>query len=750
MNFIKNHRAIFEKLMICVGISFLAIIISQETFFTIGPIKSLEQKHIDERFRDRELKREMAKSADSTAVKFADTAGVVIVEIDDGTYKQIPYAWPWPRSVYAKVIDNLNKAGAKAIGIDIVMSRGMKDSLNGDADLYNKIKTYKNIVVAGKIDMSETNTLTKHLGNDISVEIKSNTDQQIKVVDNFFNIFFKADSSIGIVQVTNDDDGVVRRYMPFVNDPSDSKNIPTFSFSVLNKYFRLNSLAVADRTANSFVLANHLIPKFNNTSMLINYYGPSRTFKYYNFSQILDDQGFKTSEEISYGDDVDINEWDLIDKSVFKDKIVLIGSTVSEDKDLIPSPGFGLINGVEVHANVIENIIAQDYLHKESTLTDILIIILLTFLIFFISSTLKDIKFKYSFLLEVLNILIVGGILLGLRQLSFYLFFEHSYLTVVIGANIAVIFGYVGSTVHRFITERKQKGMIKGMFSQYVNATIVDELIANPDSLQLGGRRQDLSIFFSDIAGFSSFSENKEPEDLITFLNEYLSEMTKVVFDNKGTLDKYVGDAIMAFWGAPIPLKDHAYHACSSALKMQNRLVELRKKWKEEGQPMIVARMGINSGDMVVGNVGGTQRFDYTCMGDNVNLASRLEGANKEYGTVTMISESTYEMVKDSFFTRELDYLVVKGRTKPIKVYELLGYNQSELSQQSLDSIGSYIVGLNNYKNIEFEKAIANFNKALIINPNDGPSQTYLKRCKYLLNNPPDKSWDGVFHMTTK
>ncbi len=320
---------------------------------------------------------------------------------------------------------------------------------------------------------------------------------------------------------------------------------------------------------------------------------------------------------------------------------------------------------------------------------------------------------------------------------------------MIISANISIIFGYVGSTVYHFITERKQKGVIKGMFSQYVNSTIVDDLIAHPDSLQLGGRRQNLTIFFSDIAGFSTFSENKEPEELISLLNEYLSEMTQCVFEQRGTLDKYVGDAVMAFWGAPIPFENHAYYGCKCALEMQARLVILREKWGREGQPLISARMGLNSGDMVVGNVGGTQRFDYTVMGDNVNLASRLEGANKQYGTYIMVSESTYEAVKEQFFFRALDFLVVKGKTKPIKVYELVAYQKSDIKQNELAAIEKYLDGLNLYTEGNFTAAIEQFSSALLLNPNDGPSQTYIKRCEYLVQNPPTE-WDGVFHMTTK
>jgi len=740
METIKRLAPLFIKPGICLLIAIVVIVVSQEYIISVGPIKELEQKHIDERFQRR------------GPIDIKDTAQVVIVEITQNTYDAIPYKWPWPRDVYAKVIENLNSAGARAIGVDIVMSNPINDAASGDSALFRTIRKCKNVVVSGKTDINEGNVITQNLGNGANESVGY---QVTKTEENYNNIFFRADSAIGIVQIPNDNDGVIRRYMPYVKSATNDVLVPTLSFAVLNKYYHLPGFYLPGNTSAYFDLNGLHIPKFDNTSMLINFYGPSRSFKYIDFAQILDDHSFKTKEELELGADVD--EWELIDKSMFKDKIVLIGSTMPEDKDIIPvsfsmglRKGDNLMNGVEIHANAIQNILSQNFIQKESVLTEILIIILFSFITFYFSSGIKRIKFKYSFLLEIVNLLVVGGLFVASRQFSFYLFTKYNFLATIVSANMAILFAYIGSTVYHFISERKQKGMIKGMFSQYVNATIVDELIENPDSLQLGGRRQNLSVFFSDIEGFSTFSENKEPEDLISFLNEYLSEMTKVVFDNKGTLDKYVGDAVMAFWGAPIQMQDHAYHACKTALEMQARLKILREKWLSEGQPVIKARMGINSGDVVVGNVGGTQRFDYTVMGDAVNLASRLEGANKQYGTYIMISESTYEMVSDKFFFRELDNLVVKGRSKPIKGYEVLAFKESDLPENVLQAVAAYTDGLNLYSKMEFTAAIPYFEKALGFNKADGPSRTYVSRCKYLIENPPPKDWDGVFHMTTK
>ncbi|MBI2420301.1 MAG: CHASE2 domain-containing protein [Ignavibacteriales bacterium] len=529
---------------------------------------------------------------------------------------------------------------------------------------------------------------------------------------------------------------------------------------MLNQYFKLPSTYTAEDAGGFFTIGDRKIPVYGDESMLLNFYGPSRTFKYYDFLDVLDDAEFKTKDELEF--ETDINTWDdpangYLNSGIFKDKIVLIGSTLPEDRDIIPTSfsigttkGKNMINGVEIHATAIQNILSQNFIYREPISVEIAIILVLTVFGFYLSSFFKEIKFKYNFLLEILNIVIIGAALFGIRIISFYLFFEHNYLFSLMSANMAIVMAYIGSTAFHFITERRQKGMIKGMFTQYVNAAIVDELISDPGKMALGGQRKNLSVFFSDIAGFSTFSENKEPEDLVSFLNEYLSEMTKIVFDNKGTLDKYVGDAVMAFWGAPIPMEDHAYHACKSALEMQAQLVILQERWKKEGQPLINARMGINSGDMVVGNVGGKQRFDYTVMGDAVNLASRLEGANKAYGTLIMISESTYEVVKHQFITRELDYLTVKGKNKPVKAYELINYIDFQLPEYKVTALALYHEGLELYKNQKFAEAIEKFSAAVAADPGESPSEMYIKRCKLLQENPPGENWDGVFHMTTK
>ncbi|HNY93035.1 MAG TPA: adenylate/guanylate cyclase domain-containing protein, partial [bacterium] len=252
------------------------------------------------------------------------------------------------------------------------------------------------------------------------------------------------------------------------------------------------------------------------------------------------------------------------------------------------------------------------------------------------------------------------------------------------------------------------------------------------------------------IRNFTTVSENLTPEILVAQLNDYLTGMTEVVFKYQGYLDKYEGDAIMAVYGVPVEMQDHARRACLAALEMQRELVGLRERWRREHKPEFHVRMGINSGPMIAGNIGGKERFDYTVIGDSVNLASRLEGANKNYGTSIMISEFTRELLGDEFPLRELDLLRVKGKNQPVRVYELLGSSAAAVSAEKRQAIAAYEEGLTLYRQKKWDAAEAAFQRALAADPEDGPSQTYIERCRYFRVNPVEENWDGVFEMKTK
>ncbi|GAB6282365.1 MAG: adenylate/guanylate cyclase domain-containing protein [Ignavibacterium sp.] len=751
MKFKKNINHQLVKFSTAIFSIIIVIIITQNLIVKLNPLESLELKHIDERFLNRGI------------INIKDTSQIIIVEINQDTYDGIPApfnSWPWPRSYFAKVINNLNNAGAKVIGIDLLMSNPDKFSSQNDSILFNIIKKNKNVVVAGKIETSLESNRIFQTNEDVNVQIIQPNYQIKKYNENYGNIFYKADNSIGLVNMNADNDGVHRRYLPFIYSSVTENRIPTFAFSILNKYYNLPNNYISINQKKYFYFNNKKIPKYDNNSILINFYGSSRTFPYYNFLDILDDNEFTTNDELQLKEQINTwsnEEYGLLHSNIFKDKIILIGSTLPEDKDIIPisfaqglKKGDNQIYGVEFHANMIQNVLSNNFITKENKLTEIILIFILTILSFYFSSFLKEIKTDLGLLIEALNILLIIIFVFILRMFSFYLFNNFDYLFILTSPSLGIAVGYVVSTAYHFISERQQKSLVKGMFSQYVDSSIVDELIKNPDKLKLGGERKILTVLFSDIEDFSTFSEKMNPEELVSFLNEYFSEMSKIIFENKGTLNKFIGDGILTFWGAPIYISEHAYFACKSALEMQRKLTILRNIWIKQNKPEIKIRIGINTGNMIIGNIGGLKKFDYTIMGDNVNIASRLENANKEYKSQILISESTYELVKEKFIIRELDLIIVKGKTKPLRIYELIGFQNDPISEEKIKSLNYFTEGLIHYRKKNFSEALELFQKCNSNNCEDEPSKIYIERCKYFLKNPPDKNWNGVFIFQSK
>jgi adenylate cyclase len=311
----------------------------------------------------------------------------------------------------------------------------------------------------------------------------------------------------------------------------------------------------------------------------------------------------------------------------------------------------------------------------------------------------------------------------------------------------------VGSTAYVAIVEGREKRFIRGAFGKYVSPAVVEQISDEPEALRLGGQKRPLSVLFSDLAGFTDLSEMMDAEDLITLLNDYLSEMTDLVLQEGGTLDKYIGDAIMAFWNAPQEQEDHADRALRCAVLMQRKMDELNEKWlgeNENAEPLTV-RIGVNTGVVVVGNVGGKDRFDYSAIGDAVNLAARLEPANKSYGTLTMASEYTLrEAVASNYQLRELDLIAVKGKTEPVRVYEVLELADGELPQEMQEALGQFNLGLNAYHRRDWELAREYFAAAAEADPTDEPSKLYISRAQECIENPPAEDWDFVVKRTVK
>jgi adenylate cyclase len=398
------------------------------------------------------------------------------------------------------------------------------------------------------------------------------------------------------------------------------------------------------------------IPIDEQGNMLINFMGPgsnedSFTFAlspFYRFAMRSPGPDPQTSTIPWPSSNIGLN---------LKNKLVLVGA-FWQGADEKPTP-FGLMHGVEVHANALDTIIRNNFLYHVPMWIDLMILLGVIILITFISSRLPTLlSLHISLWIAIIYIFFVGELVFqgGNTILNFT------------APPLAVILTVLAVVAYRVIFEERDKRRIRGMFGRYVSPAVVDQILQDPP--ELGGVDKELTVLFSDIRGFTTLSESMTPQALVNHLNHYLTAMTDLILEYRGTLDKYVGDEIMCFWGAPLPQADHAILACKCALKQMQRLRELNEQWPPEKR--INIGIGLNSGIMTVGNMGSLGRMNYTLMGDNVNLGARLEGTNKEYHTNVIISEFTYGLVKDRVTVRELDNIRVKGKNKPVVIYELL------------------------------------------------------------------------------
>ncbi len=730
-DFKKKWLPLLKKLGIGLGIGLFVLLVTQEYLFEeITFLKNVDLLTIDYRYQDR------YESSDLYGKRLEKD--VVIVGISDDDLKSMPDRFPFPRNYYAHLIENLMRAGVRVVAFDIEF----QNAARGDTALREVLKKYDNVILATKVP---TGASTE------KYEVRS-------VEQNFGSIFFDVDKNIGMVDIFKDRDGVCRRYIPMITVGNDFA--PTFAFAALNRHLKRPQppLTVPGITDDYFVLGGRQIPKYDRQTFLLSYYGPNETFRYEKFSQVIDDAGFKTKEEIEIGEDLDLFDEDLMKR--LKGKIVLVGSVMPEERDIHQVPIYKLdagdqksyaMHGVEIHATALQNLIDNEFISRPDHWVEVSLVLIFSICTFLGILRLRQIKMKYGWLIEIGAFLITAVVVAAVLELAILAFTNSNLLINIVNPSLSVVLAYFSAAVYQYLQEREQKALIKNVFGHYLSPAVVNILASDPDKARLGGDRRELTVFFSDIANFTTVSESfKQPEGLVELLNEYLEEMTSIVLKTDGTLDKYVGDAIIAFWGAPLPQKDHAYRGCVAALEMQKRLAELRPKWKKEGKPELSCRCGVNTGNMIVGNIGGKDRFDYTVIGDSVNLASRMEGANKQYHSSIMISDATYSQVKNKVIVRELDLLQVKGKTEPVKVFELLGTAALQMSDHEKQSLELHHEGLKLYRQRKWDEAIAYFNQAYQLDPKCHVAQIYAERAGlYQLHAPPDE-WNGVFVMTSK
>lgn len=685
----------------------------------IGFIETVERKSYD--WRSSNLRTEVSKP----------TAALVLVdETSLAFFKNAEQVgWPLPRDMYCPVITWLARAGAKVTAFDILYSEPSEfDSVFADC-----IQEAGNVVIAfqchqGGRDPAPPPSWSFPVTVSDGVDMGHTCQYSLPAANRDEELTLRNTPYGGaIVSVEPDTDGVLRHMTPFRKGGHGYH--PVLGLGAYLSSLPRGVTPVIAHYGDRLDIDGRTIPLDENGQVVVRFRPNWPPFPIYSFSQIyaaarMEEEGLKSP----------------LDPALFKDKVIFLGTSAAGTYEFRVTPVREADYGIHLHASLYEAIVSGDHNRRANRSTNMLLIVLAAFLIAATSTRPK--KISTQLLLSLLVFIgYIGACLLA---------FEHDGLWLDLVAPVsAMAAAFSAAAVSNYLTEGRAKKQIRGAFSMYLSPVVIESLVEDPSKLKLGGERRQITAFFSDVQGFTTFSEGMEPPELVAFLNAYLTEMTEIVLAEGGTIDKYEGDAIIAMFGAPLPQADHAVRACVAALRCQQRLAELRPQWVQEGLPECHMRIGVNSGDAVVGNMGSTQRFDYTMIGDTVNLAARLEGTNKVYNMFTMVGEVTHKLAGGALLMREVDAVRVKGKTQPISIFEPICLNE-QASPSDKELVKSWTAALQLYRAQKFDAARDAFTAHRRQFPQDHAATEFIQRCDVFSHVPPDQPWDGVYEMKTK
>jgi len=611
---------------------------------------------------------------------------VVIVAIDDTSLSAIG-RWPWSRSVHAELISKLSDAGVAAIGYDVNFPESSNE--HEDALLAEAIRRAGNVVLPVELALRPVQ------GRYVADE--SESVQPIELIRS-------AARTLGYTNMPPDLDGVVRRVplgVPQVN------NVVVPAFAVQMVQLMVPSYDFTRVPVDAMIRA---VINFDNS--------PGQTFQRLSAKDVLRGSG---------------------SLAALRGKVVFVGATAADlhDEQLVPTSHGTPMPGVEIHAAL------YDTLRSERWLRPVPVPIMaggLLLLALLVGCAVAWLRARYS---TPLVMVMWAGVLV-----SGFALFDHGYQLNLVWPTIVVALVYAAMTLERRITSDRERRKLESAFSRYVSPSVVRAILKDPSKLRLGGEKRRMSVLFSDVRGFTTLSESMTPEALVDLMNTYLTEMTGIVFTYDGVLDKYIGDAVMAFWNAPFDQPDHAVRAVNTALAMQRALRQMNED-RVFGNATLAIGVGVNTGEMIVGNMGSETRFDYTVIGDAVNLASRTEGITKEYGVGILITEATRNELGDAFVTRRVDTVAVKGKKEPVTMYHVLG-RQEDVGERWKNIANDFEAALDAYFSKDFQTAITRAEAILAREPEDGPSKTLIERSRHWLQHPPAADWDGTWVFTKK
>jgi adenylate cyclase len=637
-------------------------------------------------------------------------------------------SWPWPREIYGVIVNYCKRGGAKALAFDVLFTEYSKYGVTDDEAFGAAIADF--VHFAGALSLGKTSgSETRWPNNFLPPRFKITGLDEWLTQTNVEGIVFpratvpipnvtQTSAVLCNVQLSPDPDGIYRQIKPFTT--FDDKVFPSLG---LGTYLAENPEVPLSIGSGRLTIGDKFIPIDRHGNTVLRYRGPSGTHKAHSAAEIL-----RAEIRILEGEEPTAQ-----DNTVFKDKYVLFGFSAPGLYDLRSAPVGGVYPGVEIQATTLDNFLSGDFIRRSPVWLTMTLVIVLALtcagLASFFSSPVENV--------------VIGAVFLSLPFLfSLGSYIKGLWLPFAVQETVAAT-TIIISLVINYATEGRQKRFIKDAFKHYLSHEVIEQLIQHPEHLKLGGERRVLSIFFSDLQGFTSISEHLEPEELTAVLNDYLSAMSDIIQEEHGTIDKYEGDAIIAFWNAPLNVPDHAVRVVRTALRCQAKLAEMRPAFKERIGKDMLMRIGMNTGPVVVGNMGSRARFDYTMFGDAVNLAARLEGANKQFGTYTMISQFTLDLLDDSFAVRELARVAVVGRQEPVTVYEPMFRKDYEARKEPLETFAQ---GLALFYRGSFTHAQEVFSSIRDLDP---AASAYAEKCRACIISPPE-GWQGVWVMTSK
>lgn len=687
--------------------------------------------------------------------------------------------WPFSRGVYEKAFQNLRSAGVEWIGFDVVWDKperplladawehlervhksGGKVSqadwsrlvqLNqaglADESIVRTVSVYPKIVLGymyygdgdkeaiEAISKQKFTTLPTMLDSAINavilpdgMELDKYSDIKVGAVVGNTEFISKAGKHFGFFNNDPEADSVIRSVNLVKN--ADGNLMPAMSLKMAANMLGREIVTVFDQVGvedimlvnpdNDKDLVHVPVDPLGGGRILLNHLGPGKTIRTFSLADAYD------------------NSFTPKERKQLKGISLMMGPTAMAINDMRANPFDPTFNGVEQHAAVIDNIVSQRFFKRPSDIYRTEMIVVLCIAIVF------SILLAYSSAL----VSAVGALLLSIGY--FYVdrhFWFGKGIWVYMGMPYIQISGlFMTVTLYKYFTEEREKKKVKGAFQHYLSPDVMNQVLDNPDKLKLGGERRECTVFFSDVRGFTTISESLSPEKLCELMNDYLSPMTEIILRSGGVLDKYIGDAIMAFWGAPIDRPDQADVAARVVLEMMERLEVIRREFPAKGFPPVDIGCGLNTGQMSVGNMGSSERFAYTVMGDSVNLGARLESITKEYGVRSIMSEYTAARLtnRNAYFLRDMDDIVVKGKKDPVKIFELIHPMILPNEQAIRDLLGEFQWARESYRAQDWPKARKHLEACLMIRPTDGPTQMYMERIGEMEGAPFIENWDGV------